>query len=114
MREIFNIIPHACFVGHTHVPGVFLEDLSFTKPSDLWAGNYFIEQGEKVLINIGSVGQPRDGDTRSSYVIIDNDDPNSVTVQFRRVEYDIEETATAIEDNPHLDNYLAERLRHGR
>jgi len=35
-------------------------------------------------------------------------------VVFRRVEYDVEQTAVAIEQNPNLDNYLAERLRHGR
>ena len=114
MRDIFSMIQHVCFVGHTHVPGVFLEDLSFTKPDDLWGHNYFIEDGEKALINIGSVGQPRDGDTRASYCIIDNDDPSSVTVIFRRVEYDVEATARAIEENADLDNYLAERLRHGR
>jgi diadenosine tetraphosphatase ApaH/serine/threonine PP2A family protein phosphatase len=113
MREIFSLIGHICFVGHTHVPGVFLEDLTFTRPNELWANTFFVEPGEKALVNIGSVGQPRDGDIRASYCILD-DDPGGPRVIFRRVEYDVEETARAIEANEHLDNHLAERLRHGR
>jgi predicted phosphodiesterase len=113
MAEIFQLIPHVCFVGHTHIPGVFLEDQTFIPPSMLWGQTYFIERGEKALINIGSVGQPRDGDHRASYVLLDNDTgaPRAI---FRRVEYDVEHTAKAIEANPYLDNYLAERLRQGR
>ena len=113
MNEIFALINHVCFVGHTHVPGVFLEDRSFIPPKDLWAMTYFVEPGEKALINIGSVGQPRDGDSRACYCLLD-DDPEAPRVVFRRVEYNIEATASAIEANPHLDNHLAERLRRGK
>lgn len=113
MTEIFALIPRVCFVGHTHIPGVFLEDLTFTPPTDLWGSTYFVEPNEKALVNIGSVGQPRDGDTRASYCLLDTD-PGAPRVVFRRVEYDVESTAKAIEQNPYLDNYLAERLRVGR
>ncbi len=113
MDEIFTLIPHVCFVGHTHVPGVFLQDHTFTPPTELWANTYFVEPDEKALINIGSVGQPRDGDQRACYCLLDTD-PGAPRVVFRRVDYDVEATATAIEANPNLDNYLAERLRHGR
>jgi diadenosine tetraphosphatase ApaH/serine/threonine PP2A family protein phosphatase len=113
MRDIFALIQHVCFVGHTHVPGVFLEDGTFTRPADLWAGTYFVEAGEKALVNIGSVGQPRDGDARASYVLLD-DETGSQRVVFRRIEYDIDSTAQAILENPYLDDYLAERLRQGR
>jgi predicted phosphodiesterase len=113
MQEIFSLVPHTCFVGHTHLPGVFLEDRTFTTPGQLWGGHYFIERGEKALINIGSVGQPRDGDVRASYCLLDTD-PGTTRVTFRRVDYPVEETARAIEANPFLDNYLAERLRAGR
>lgn len=113
MDEIFSLIPHICFVGHTHVPGVFLADHSFTPPTQLWGSTYFIEPDEKALVNIGSVGQPRDGDKRACYCLLDTE-PSAPRVIYRRVDYDIETTATAIEANPHLDNYLAERLRHGR
>lgn len=113
MTEIFALVDHVCFVGHTHLPGVFLEDFSFTPPPQLWNSTYFIEPGEKALINIGSVGQPRDGDCRASYVLLDND-PSAPRALFRRVEYDVEATAKAIEANDFLDDYLAERLRQGR
>ena len=113
MDEIFSLIPHVCFVGHTHVPGVFLADHTFTPPPELWANTYFIEPDEKALVNIGSVGQPRDGDPRACYCLLDTD-AGAPRVVFRRVEYDVEQTAVAIEQNPNLDNYLAERLRHGR
>lgn len=113
MQEIFSLIPHICFVGHTHLPGVFLEDLTFTIPSQLWGNSHFIETGEKALINIGSVGQPRDGDNRACYCLLDTD-PAAPRVIFQRVAYDVEKTAQAIEANEYLDNYLAERLRLGR
>jgi len=113
MDEIFTLIDHVCFVGHTHLPGVFLQDRSFTTPVQLWNQTYFIEPGEKALVNIGSVGQPRDGDRRACYVMLDTD-PGSPRAVFRRVEYDVEATAKAIEANDFLDDYLAERLRQGR
>jgi predicted phosphodiesterase len=113
MDEIFSLIEHVCFVGHTHLPGVFLTDRTFNTPAQLWNQTYFIEPGEKALVNIGSVGQPRDGDRRSCYVILDTD-PSAPRAVFRRVEYDVEATATAIEANDALDDYLAERLRQGR
>lgn len=113
MTEIFALIQHLCFVGHTHIPGVFLEDNTFVPPGMLWGQTYFVEPGEKALVNIGSVGQPRDGDNRASYVLLDTD-PSAPRVIFRRVAYDVESTAKAIEANENLDNYLAERLRQGR
>ncbi|MCS6970342.1 MAG: metallophosphoesterase family protein [Planctomycetes bacterium] len=113
MDEIFALIPHICFVGHTHLPGVFLPDGSFTAPARLWNHTYFIEPGEKALVNIGSVGQPRDGDPRACYALLDTG-PETPRVIYRRVAYDVEATARAIEANEHLDNYLAERLRLGR
>jgi len=112
MAEIFALIRHICFVGHTHIPGVFLEDNTFAPPPMLWGATYFVTQGEKAVVNIGSVGQPRDGDPRASYVLLDTE-PGAARVIFRRVPYDVEATATAIEANPHLDNFLAERLRLG-
>ena len=113
MQEIFTLLRHVCFAGHTHLPGVFLEDGSFTRPGELWANTYFIEENEKAFINVGSAGQPRDGDTRACYVLLD-DSGDSRRVIYRRVEYDLERTASLIEKNEFLDNYLADRLRAGR
>jgi diadenosine tetraphosphatase ApaH/serine/threonine PP2A family protein phosphatase len=66
--SIFERFEHLCFVGHTHVPGVFLEGPDFYSPDEL---DYKFElSDEKAIINVGSVGQPRDRDPRSSFVIV--------------------------------------------
>ena len=59
--------------------------------------------------NVGSVGQPRDGDWRACYVLLDSD-----AIHYRRVEYDVETTVKKIQKVNELDNFLAERLRQGR
>jgi hypothetical protein len=58
---------------------------------------------------VGSVGQPRNGDPRASYVVLDGD-----TVHFKRVDYPFEETRQKIHDNPDLDDFLGDRLVDGR
>ena len=60
------------------------------------------------MINVGSVGQPRDGDPRSCYVIVDES-----TVEFHRVEYPIETVAQKIRKIDDLDNSQGERLFEG-
>lgn len=97
-----------CFVGHTHVPGVLLDDPYFDPPDELAEPNVF-ELGEQAIINIGSVGQPRDHDSRASYVVMDED-----TVKFIRVKYDIEKAAAKIRAISQIDDFLAERLFDGR
>ena len=108
LLSIFERVPYLCFVGHTHVPGVFLEDPDFYTLEEI-DYVYTLNEKEKAIINVGSVGQPRDQDIRSAYAIASED-----KVQFVRVDYDIESTAKKIIDNPDLDNFEAERLRDGR
>jgi predicted phosphodiesterase len=107
MESIFALVPKYCFQGHTHIPGVFTEDLNFYSPEEL--DFQYQLTNTKVLINVGSVGQPRNGDCRASYVVL-----NPPLVQFRRVDYDFEATANKIYDIPDLDNFLGDRLRDGR
>ena len=107
MREIFDMIPSVCFVGHSHIPGVYTDSMRFYSPDRL--GGSYSHNGGKALINVGSVGQPRDGDPRSSYVTFDGS-----TVRFHRIEYDVEDTVQRIYATPGLPNYLADRLRVGR
>lgn len=109
MEKLFSLIPHLCFQGHTHVPGVFTTDLRFVRPVDTGAGYGVGDQSQRLMINVGSVGQPRDGDPRSCYAVYDEE-----RVEFRRVEYDIEKTVKAIEAEPELDDFLGYRLREGR
>lgn len=107
MEKIFALIPQYCFQGHTHIPGVFTETLEFLDPSEI-DFKYPLDD-TKVMINVGSVGQPRNNDPRSSYVTI-----HEGVVEFHRVEYDFDTTAKKIYDIPDLDNFLGDRLREGR
>jgi predicted phosphodiesterase len=112
MERIFALVDHYCFQGHTHVPGVFTEQLpedlyQFQGPADL---DYVYRLDDrKTLCNVGSVGQPRDNDPRACYVLFDGE-----TIRFRRVEYDIETTIKKIYAVPELENFLGDRLRDGR
>jgi len=98
-----------CFCGHTHVPGVFVDDPFFEPPDQLGTTRIYTIGDEKAIINVGSVGQPRDRDPRAAYVVVDGDE-----VEFIRVEYNIEVTARKIRDNPHLDDFLGTRLFEGK
>ena len=104
----FDRFSHVCFVGHTHVPGVFLEAPDFYSPDEV--GNaYEVVSARKALINVGSVGQPRDRDPRASYVVVE---PG--LIRFVRVSYDVESVAKKIFAVRELDDYLGTRLREGR
>ncbi len=136
MSAVFDAMETVCFIGHTHVPGVFSEitpdavrsaaggvahkhpppartvspgprRFTHASPAELF-GVYMLGD-EKALINVGSVGQPRDGDPRACYATFDVD-----TVVFHRVEYDVDTVVAKIRSAPLLDNSLGERLRLGR
>lgn len=107
MERIFALVDKYCFQGHTHIPGVFREDLSFLSPDEV--DSQFEFGDAKTLINVGSVGQPRDGDNRAAYVLLDG-----TTVHFKRVSYDFEKTIAKIYPIQELDNFLGDRLRDGR
>lgn len=96
-----------CFCGHTHIP-VFLEKLILTS-SQKASGIHKITPEKRYLVNCGSVGQPRDGNRRSCYVIYDLDEQ---TIEFRRVEYDIELAQKKIREAG-LPSILSERLAKG-
>ncbi len=108
IRMLFERVSNICFVGHTHLPGVFVDEPDFYLPEEL-GGSYPIVEDEKAIINIGSVGQPRDGNNRASYAYVDGNE-----VYFVRLEYDFETTAKKIMSIKRLDNFHAERLREGR
>ena len=109
MEALFSRIEGYAFQGHTHIPGVFTESRNFYSPDEI---DYQFPLGEgRAMINVGSVGQPRDGDTRACYVVLDTDERK---VEFRRVEYDFEKTASKIYAIGPLDNMLGDRLKSGR
>ena len=93
-----------CFVGHTHVPGIFS-----MKKGKL---RYFCKEkkkmsiGERLIVNAGSVGQPRDGDPRLCYCVYDAD---AGTVELKRLSYDVEKARKKIL-KAGLPSFLAYRL----
>lgn len=110
LRSIFSQFDDLCIVGHTHVPGVFTSEPDFYPPDEIGSGaTYKFMPGEKAVINVGSVGQPRDHDPRASYAIMYGD-----RVEFCRVEYNVDETANKIRAIPELSDWLADRLYEGR
>ncbi|NQW99900.1 metallophosphoesterase family protein [bacterium] len=96
-----------CFHGHTHVPRVYVKT---DKVLEVPAESVAIEAGAKYFINVGSVGQPRDGDCRACYAIYDLEHQ---LIVFRRVEYDIDKAQGKILAAG-LPPMLAERIREGR
>lgn len=74
------------FVGHSHEPGIFLTGRS-GKAYLLDAQDFQIEVGKRYLVNVGSVGQPRDGDVRACYCLYDTDEKS---VYFRRIAFDVD------------------------
>jgi predicted phosphodiesterase len=90
-----------------NVPGIFTESLQFIRPEDV--NSSYILNGRKALVNVGSVGQPRDGNWRTCYALVAGTD-----ITFRRVEYDIERTIAKIYDTPELADFSGDRLREGQ
>ncbi len=96
-----------CFFGHTHVPVAFVRD------SMVRGGTYSkfkVEPGKKYFVNVGAVGQPRDGNPKSGYVIYDL---NEGTIELRRLNYDIAKAQQKIMAAG-LPQRLADRLTLGK
>ena len=99
-RDAFKAFStNLCFIGHTHVPVVIGEDTTIN----------IYEPGKRFVINVGSVGQPRDGNANASFGFYDS---ASDAYELVRVPYDIQRTARAIEDAG-LPKFLAMRLFQG-
>jgi diadenosine tetraphosphatase ApaH/serine/threonine PP2A family protein phosphatase len=109
LTEIFGKFGRLMFCGHTHHPCIIYDDFECLLPSEV---DYRIEldPGRKAIVNVGSVGQPRDHDTRSCYVLYD---PEARTIVWRRVVYDYEETARKIDAIECIDNRCGDRLKVG-
>ncbi|MCC6660514.1 MAG: metallophosphoesterase family protein [Phycisphaerales bacterium] len=109
MQSIFDRVEKLCLVGHTHVPGVFTDEPDFYPPAELGEAVYRWQADEKAVVNVGSVGQPRDMDPRASYVLLHTD-----RVEFIRIAYDVAAVAAKIKAIPQLSPWLGERLFEGR
>jgi len=107
VRDNLALVRGVCFVGHTHLPGVFLEDGTYLRPEEIGT-ELIIDGRQKLIVNAGSVGQPRDRDPRACYATYDG-----LTVRHHRVEYDVQQAMKKILDTPGLHPYNAVRLRSG-
>jgi diadenosine tetraphosphatase ApaH/serine/threonine PP2A family protein phosphatase len=97
-----------CFVGHSHVPGAW--SLGSSGPDhDERLGVLRADAGRRYIVNVGSVGQPRDRDSRAAYALWDAD---AGTVELRRVRYDVDAARDKIVAAG-LPRFLADRLAAG-
>lgn len=96
-----------CFLGHSHVPITFFQEemISYTLSPEIK-----LTDGMKALVNVGSVGQPRDDNPKAAYAIYDTDQK---MIWIKRVEYDVEKVGEKIR-KAGLPEVLAERLKYGR
>ena len=86
-------LPEVTFIGHSHLCKAFA--LGNGEVNDVVAQKFGVRRGYKYIISVGSVGQPRDYDNRACFVVHDTD---ARTVEYVRVEYDIETSAQKIFD----------------
>lgn len=109
LRAAFAATEKVCFNAHTHVPGVINEDpLSWTSADEL-EGYYHYKKGHKAIVNVGSVGQPRDGDPRACYLEIKKNE-----MFWRKVEYDVGRTVERLQGSEVFTSDLPIRLSRGR
>ena len=106
MTGILDSIDRPCFVGHTHWPGIHRRNLQFTQATD--EVRLLNLPDEPAVVNVGSVGQPRDGDPRSCFAVV-----NDREVEFHRVSYDFRRTQAKILAAG-LHPALADRLAVGK
>ena len=89
-----------CFVGHTHLPGVLSEKLGVLRP----------RPGHRFIINVGSVGQPRDGDPRACMAFFDT---QTFELDLRRIPYNVDRARQRIREEG-LPESLGRRLERGQ
>ena len=100
-----------CLIGHSHVALAFMRQEGNPATGEPCPEGTTLDLGEgEWLVNPGSVGQPRDGDPRAAWLMLDT---SAWTAHFRRTEYDIPAAAAAIRA-ARLPDSLAERLQYGQ
>jgi len=107
MASVFGRFSEAfCFLGHTHDLGRYTFDGTAAEKLALDEGAAVLDTGLRHIVNVGSVGQPRDGDNRAKYVLFDT---VTLTLTLRMVPYDIQKTADMIRERG-LHRAFADRL----
>jgi predicted phosphodiesterase len=93
-----------CFIGHSHFPIIFNDRAGFTR-----APRVRLEPGDKFIVNVGSVGQPRDGNPKTCFCVYNQEED---IIEFVRLEYEMEKTREKI-IRAGLPVFLADRLKKG-
>ncbi|MBQ7078864.1 MAG: metallophosphoesterase family protein [Fibrobacter sp.] len=113
LEDALNAFDHFseryCFVGHTHSP-VIIASRPMAIPKILDEYEYVIANTERLLVNVGSVGQPRDRDPRACWCLLDTE---TKCVRLIRVDYDIRETQNRMKKQG-MPSFLIDRLSVGR
>ncbi len=109
IEGFMHFTENICFFGHSHLPQIFMERED-ALPRCQTGHDFLPDRESRYLINVGSVGQPRDNDNRACYLIFDTDE---YEVIYRRVEYDIA-TAQAKMAELKMPEMLISRLAIGR
>lgn len=106
-ENLYYFTTNICFIGHSHIPFIYTKNenslfLTYDKPISL-------SNADRYIINVGSVGQPRDSDPRACYAIYDSD---KLEIQFFRTEYAILQTQEKM-FRANLPEFLIQRLSRG-
>jgi predicted phosphodiesterase len=109
LRAIFDAFDGVGVAGHTHQPGLHDENLRFHALEGARELSLPLERDKRYFINVGSTGQPRDGDNRACYAILEDHQ-----VSWYRVEYDFRRTQEKILGTGFLSELLARRLALGK
>lgn len=108
--EALSVGVTVCVLGHTHSPGIFESRTAEDRCGEIPVQAHVMAPGSRYIVNVGSVGQPRDGDPRAAYCVFDVGERR---LEIKRVSYDMETTQRKIRAAG-LPDMLAERLAHGR
>ncbi len=109
LRSIFDSFDTIAVAGHTHQPGVHDEEMRFHGLNGSDVHEFDFEPGRKYYVNVGSTGQPRDGDNRACYAVLEDS-----KVTWFRVPYDFRATMDKILGTGQLSEILARRLAVGK
>ncbi len=101
--ELDSFTQPVCFIGHSHVPAIYSTKTAFRENS------FYLQQDQRYIINVGSLGQPRDGNPDLSICLYDTE---SKHVEYVRLKYDVEKTYKKIIEAG-LPFFLADRLLKG-
>ena len=108
-KHFLNFDVPICFVGHSHKP-IILEQNPKGEINDYVSDLWTVDPKNRYIFNDGSLGQPRDGNPKPTYILYDTDER---TVEFKRFDYDLLKTQNNIIENG-LPAYLADRLALGK